>query len=120
MNTCIFCKIINKELPAHIIYEDADFLAFLSISPDAPGHTLVIPKQHHRWVWDYPEMGPYFEVAKKIALAQKKAFNEELIVSKVVGDEVEHAHVHILPRRETSGDKKDFEGNKKRIIENLE
>jgi histidine triad (HIT) family protein len=119
MENCIFCKIINKEIPAHIVYENDSFLVFLSISPDAPGHSLVIPKQHHRWVWDYPIMGEYFDVVRKIALAQRKAFNEEMIVSKVVGDEVPHAHVHVIPRREISGDKRDFEGNKKKIIDNL-
>jgi histidine triad (HIT) family protein len=119
MENCIFCKIVKKELPSHVVYEDLDFLAFLSISPDAPGHTLVIPKSHHRWVWDYPNLGAYYEVARKIARAQQKAFGEELIVSKTVGDEVPHAHIHVLPRRETPGDKKDFEENKKKIVEQL-
>ncbi len=119
MSDCIFCKIIKKEIPATIVYEDADFLAFLSISPDAPGHTLIIPKTHYRWVWDYPDLGKYYDVARKIAIAQRKAFGEELIVSKVVGEDVEHAHIHVIPRRETPGDKKDFEGNAKKIRENL-
>ncbi len=119
MEDCIFCKIVKKEIPAHIVYEDDTFLAFLSISPEAPGHTLIIPKVHYRWVWDYPQVGEYYEIAKKIARAQQKAFNEEMIVSKIVGDEVHHAHVHVIPRRETEGDKQDFDGNKRKIVENL-
>jgi histidine triad (HIT) family protein len=120
MPDCVFCKIIKKELPAHIVYEDKDFLGFLDIRPEAPGHTLLIPKTHYRWIWDVPNIGEYYEAARRIALAQKKAFKEDMVVTKAVGEEVPHAHVWLIPRRETKGDKNDFEGNKKKIIENLE
>ncbi len=116
---CIFCKIINKEIPANIVYENDDFLAFLDIRPQSPGHTLVIPKSHYRWVWDVPNIGQYYEVVRNIALAQKKAFNSEMIVSKVVGEEVHHAHVWVLPSKETLGNKDDFAGNARLIRENL-
>jgi len=120
MNDCIFCKIVKKEIPAHIVYDDEDFLAFLSIDPRSPGHTLVIPKKHYRWVWDVPEVGKYFEVARKIALAQQKAFKQDAIWSQVVGEEVPHAHIWVFPHpKETPGDKMDFETNKKKIVENL-
>lgn len=119
MNNCIFCSIIAKEIPAHIVYEDAGFLAFLDIRPQSPGHTLVVPKAHYRWVWDVPAAGEYFEVVKKIALAQKKAFAQECVLSKVVGEEVEHAHIWVFPSKETIGDKMDFEKNKKAIIDAL-
>jgi histidine triad (HIT) family protein len=119
MENCIFCKIINKEIPAHIVYEDYNFLAFLDINPQSPGHTQVIPKKHCRWVWDVPNNTEYFEVVKKIALAQRKAFNTDFVLSRIVGDEVEHAHIWIFPNRDVSGDKKDFEINKKKIIESL-
>lgn len=119
MTPCIFCKIVKKEIPAHIVYEDNAFLAFLDINPRSPGHVQVIPKEHHRWVWDVPNAGEYFEVAKKIALAQQKAFNTELIHSKIEGEEVTHAHIWLFPNREVEGDLKDFEKNKKKIIENL-
>ncbi len=126
MENCIFCKIIKKEIPAHIVYEDDNFLAFLDINPQSPGHCQVIPKEHHRWVWDLPvqagvpgNIGAYFEVARKIAKAQMKAFDTEWILSKIVGDEVEHAHIWIYPNNKVSGDKKDFEENAKKIIENL-
>jgi histidine triad (HIT) family protein len=115
MNTCIFCKIVNKEVPAEIVYEDSDFMAFLDINPLSPGHTLVIPKQHARWVWDVSNAGDYFEIAKKVALAQRKAFDTEFILSKVVGDEVHHAHIWIFPNSEVKGDKKDLRGNADKI-----
>jgi histidine triad (HIT) family protein len=119
MENCIFCKIIKKEIPAHIVYEDENFLAFLDINPQSPGHTQVIPKKHTRWVWDYENTNAYFELAKKIALAQRKAFNTDFILSRIVGDEIHHAHIWVFPNREIVGDKKDFENNRKKIVENL-
>lgn len=112
---CIFCKIIKGEIPSHKVYEDADFLAFLDIDPLSPGHTLIIPKHHYRWVWDVPHAGAYFEVAQKIALAQKKAFQTDLVLSKIVGEEVPHAHIWVYPDRDVAGDKKDFVTNAEKI-----
>src|SRR3989338_7659008 len=116
---CIFCKIINKEIPAHIVYEDENFLAFLDIHPQSPGHTQVIPKEHFRWVWDVPNAGEYFEVAKKIAVSQRKAFKTDWILSKIVGDEVEHAHIWVFPGNDATGDKNDFKQNAEKILEFL-
>ena len=112
---CVFCKIVNKELPAEIVYEDDNFLAFLSIDPVSPGHTLVIPKEHHRWVWDVPNAGEYFEIAKKIAKAQQKAFNTEMIRSQIFGEEVPHAHIWVFPNDKTVGDAKDLKTNAEKI-----
>lgn len=120
MENCIFCKIVNRIIPANIVYEDDNFLAFLDINPQSPGHTQIIPKEHYRWVWDVPNAGEYFEVAKKIALAQRKAFNTDFILSRIVGDEVHHAHIWVFPNREVVGDKKDFEGNLKKLVEKLD
>lgn len=117
---CIFCKIIAGNIPSHKVYEDDNFLAFLDISPCSPGHTQVIPKKHHRWVWDYPNVGEYFEVVRKIAKAQQKAFDTDWILSKIVGDEVEHAHIWVYPNFDIEGDKKDFEENARKIINSLE
>ncbi|MFA6445938.1 MAG: HIT domain-containing protein [Candidatus Paceibacterota bacterium] len=120
MNNCIFCKIINKEIPAYILYEDDDFLAFLDIRPLSPGHTLVIPKKHYRWVWQVEDIGKYFEMVQKVAQALQKSFGTDAIHSKIIGEEVEHAHVWIYPDPKTArGEKKDFEGNKEKIVENL-
>jgi histidine triad (HIT) family protein len=119
MDNCVFCKIVIKEIPAEIVYEDNDFLAFLDIHPQSPGHTQVIPKEHYRWVWEVPNAGEYFELAKKIALALGKTFNTDFILSRIVGDEVEHAHIWVFPNREVKGDKEDFKGNAEKIMENL-
>lgn len=127
---------MNKDIPAHIVYENDHYIAFLDIHPQSPGHTLVIPKKHYRWVWDLParglvskindfsredreNLGDYFEVAQKIALAQKQAFHQDAIWSKVMGDEVPHAHIWVFPHMSTPGNKNDFEGNKKKIVEAL-
>ena len=119
MKDCIFCKIVNKEIPAHIVYEDRDFLAFLDIRPQSPGHTLVVPKKHYRWVWDVSNIGDYFEIAQRIALAQRKAFGEDKIVAKIVGEEIPHAHIWLIPDWNAKGDKNDFEENKRKLIEAL-
>ena len=110
----IFAKIIRGEIPCYKVYEDDTFMAFLDINPRASGHVQVIPKEHTRWVWDVPNAGAYFEVVRKIAKAQQRAFNTELVRSQIFGDEVPHAHIWIWPNEE-SGSKKDFEGNAEKI-----
>jgi len=120
MENCIFCKIANKKASAHVVYEDDNFIAFLDINPQSPGHCQVVPKKHYRWVWDVPNVGEYFEVVKKVAVAQQKAFGTDWILSKIVGDEVGHAHIWIYPAKagpdsKTQGDPKDFESNVDKI-----
>jgi histidine triad (HIT) family protein len=124
MENCIFCKIVKGEIPSHKVYEDENFLAFLDINPQSPGHCQVIPKKHCRWVWDVENFGEYFEVVKKVALAQQKAFDTKWILSKIVGDEVEHAHVWIYPAKagldsESTDDPKNFAQNAEKIKNNL-
>jgi len=116
---CIFCKIVAGDIPAYKIYEDEHFLAFLDIHPQSPGHVQVIPKAHIRWVWDVPNIEGYFAVARKIALAQRQAFQTDWILSKIVGDQVPHAHIWVFPNDKVTGDKLDFETNKQKIIQNL-
>ena len=96
---CIFCKIVKGEIPCHKIYEDDNFFAFLDINPISHGHTLLIPKIHYRWVYDVLEFGEYWQVAKKITLAIKNcSLNPEYVSFLTMGKEVEHAHIHIIPR----------------------
>lgn len=121
MENCIFCKIVKGEIPCTKIYEDRDFLAFLDINPLGPGHTQIIPKKHYRWVWDLPaeagvpgNIGEYFAVAQKIALAQKKAFGADIVRSQVYGEEIAHAHIWVWP--EIVGNTEDLEGNAEKII----
>ena len=98
---CVFCKIINKEIPSYFFYEDDDFFAFLDARPLNPGHVLIIPKKHYRWVWDIRE--EYSSVVNKVAKALKKAFSIDYVQSIVMGDEVPHAHIHLIPRFKDDG-----------------
>ncbi|OGG63644.1 hypothetical protein A3D66_02970 [Candidatus Kaiserbacteria bacterium RIFCSPHIGHO2_02_FULL_50_9] len=111
---CVFCKITRGEIPSIKIYEDADYLAFMDIRPRAPGHALVIPKQHYRWVWDVPDIGTYFEKARDVARAIQKAFSTDMVHSKVEGEEVHHAHIWLYP------DPKNTPGNKDNLVGNAE
>lgn len=97
MDDCIFCKIVKGEIPSYKIYENDNFLAFLNIYPATQGYTLVIPKQHYRWVWDVENIGEYFEVCQKVAKHFQKVSENDGIYSMILGEEVPHAHVHIIP-----------------------
>ncbi|OGG48017.1 hypothetical protein A2761_01410 [Candidatus Kaiserbacteria bacterium RIFCSPHIGHO2_01_FULL_51_33] len=113
---CVFCKITRGEIPSIKIYEDADYLAFMDIRPRAPGHALVIPKQHYRWVWDVPDIGTYFEKARDVARAIQKAFSTDMVHSKVEGEEVHHAHIWLYPDpKNTLGNKDNLVGNAEKI-----
>jgi histidine triad (HIT) family protein len=94
--TCIFCKIAKGEIPCYKVYEDKDFLAFLDIHPLNKGHCLIIPKKHYRWVYDI-DNADYWKIANKIA--KKLVKNGAEYVSFITwGLEVEHAHIHVVPR----------------------
>ncbi|MHB8860439.1 MAG: HIT family protein [Minisyncoccota bacterium] len=110
--SCIFCKIVAGEIPAHKVYEDDTYLAFLDIRPLSPGHTLIIPKAHYRWVWDVEDQGSYFEVVRKIAKALQKISGTDEVHMKVIGEEIEHAHVWVFPAPDKAhGKKDDFAAN---------
>lgn len=106
---CIFCKIINKEIPANIVYEDEYVLAFLDITQGTKGHTLVIPKKHSKNLLEVDEesLTHVFTTTQKIAKAIQKAFNP--IGINVINNtnkplqSVFHFHVHIIPRYENDG-----------------
>lgn len=101
MADCIFCKIGRGEIPAEKTYEDADFVAFLDIHPKAPGHTLLIPKQHQEWVWDLPDdvYEKLFIVSRTLARKLKEDRNADYVQLSIVGKDVPHAHVHLIPRK---------------------
>lgn len=122
MKDCIFCKIVAGEIPAEKVYEDADYMAFMDIHPQSPGHIQVIPKKHYRFVWDIPgsETPAYFMVVQKLAKAIQKAFGIDAVFSKVMGDEVHHAHVWLFPNPyEAQGDANDLKGNAEKIRNSL-
>ncbi len=98
MEKCIFCEIAKGKIPCFKVFENEKFLAFLDINPRNEGHTLVIPKEHFRWVWDVPYLGEYFEVVGKVANALRKTMGTDFIVSFIIGEEIPHAHVHLVPR----------------------
>ncbi len=106
--SCIFCKIINKEIPADIVYEDDDILAFNDIAPQAPTHILAIPKQHIDSLADLKDMGiagKLLSVLKK--LAKEKGFNESgyrIVINhgRHGGQAVAHLHFHLLGGRQMS------------------
>ena len=116
MDTCIFCKIVAGTVPAHRVYEDEHYVAFLDIRPLSAGHTLVIPKEHHRFVWDVTGIGDYFAVVQKVAKALQQISGTDEVHMKVIGEEVEHAHVWVFPSPDKAqGDKNDFETNAKNL-----
>lgn len=105
MAECIFCKIIAGEIPGIKIYEDDLVFAFLDIGPINPGHTLVIPKEHHQSSSTIPEAtaGRMFKVGSRIGVALKRAldcdaFNLHLADGSTAGQVVMHAHLHVIPR----------------------
>ncbi|MDE2213064.1 MAG: HIT domain-containing protein [Patescibacteria group bacterium] len=116
VENCVFCKIVAGEIPSTKVYEDDAYLAFLDIRPQAPGHTLIIPKQHYRWVWDVPNVGEYFERVRSIALALQSSFGTEEVHCRVIGEEVPHAHVWVYPApNKARGAKDAFSENAERI-----
>ncbi len=95
----LFTRIVNGEIPCHKIAETEDFLAFLDVFPCAPGHTLVIPKQEIDYIFDL-EDGLYeglMKFSKQVAAAVEQAVPCKRIGVAVVGLEVPHAHVHLIP-----------------------
>ncbi len=101
MNDCVFCQIVAKTVPADVVFENEHFLAFLNIKLVAPGHTLLIPKAHHPHLTETPDdtVGPIFIVAKQLMTKIKQALAADLVALMVVGIEVAHLHIHLIPRR---------------------
>lgn len=103
MEDCIFCKIIEGEIPSHKVYEDENTLAFLDTNPTSKGHTLVVPKKHVENIHEASDMEYIWNSLIKVSSAVKEAFNPEgLNISQnngeVAGQEVMHMHFHVTPR----------------------
>ena len=110
MEDCIFCKIINGEIPSNKIYESENFVAFLDIMPINPGHTLIVSKKHYENMDELPgELGEeLLRVIKTVARAIVKAVNADgynigMNNGRAAGQLVMHAHIHIIPRFKEDG-----------------
>ncbi|KFF15249.1 HIT family protein [Flavobacterium hydatis] len=126
----IFTKIVNGEIPSYKITEDDNFLAFLDVNPNAKGHTLCIPKQEINKIFDMDDelyLG-LMQFSKKVAIALEKTVPCKRVGMAVVGLEVPHAHVHLIPLNEmdemrfhnkVSLTKEEFEALAKSIQANL-
>lgn len=97
--TTIFSRIAAGEIPCHKVAEDDEFFAFLDINPVAAGHTLVIPKKEIDYIFDIddPMLGRMMAFAKRVAQAQEAAIPCKRVGLAVVGLEVPHAHIHLIP-----------------------
>tara|TARA_B100000886_G_scaffold258237_1_gene183251 strand:- start:468 stop:860 length:393 start_codon:yes stop_codon:yes gene_type:complete len=127
----IFTKIINKDVPAHIIFEDEYFISFLDINPLTIGHSLVVPKTEVDYIFDLEEgyLNKILIFSKKIAGALERSTKCSRVGLKVVGLEVLHAHVHLIPftnekemdfiNKRLKLDESDFTSLLKKIRDNL-
>jgi len=100
----IFTKIINREIPGHIVAEDDKYIAFLDINPLVIGHALVVPKQEVDYIFDLSDedLAGLHIFAKIIADAIKKAYPCKKVGEAVIGLEVPHAHIHLIPIQKES------------------
>ena len=95
----IFTRIINREIPAHIVAEDDRFIAFLDVMPLVEGHVLIVPKQEVDYIFDLDDttLADMMVFAKSVAVALKKTILCKRIGVAVIGLEVPHTHVHLVP-----------------------
>ena len=95
----IFTKIITGEIPSYKVAEDDNFIAFLDINPNAKGHTLVVPKKEENKIFDLPEddYRALMDFSYRVAKALEKAVSCKRIGMSVIGLEVPHVHVHLIP-----------------------
>lgn len=106
---CIFCRIVEKEIPSACVYEDEQTLAFLDINPVSKGHTLVIPKKHYGSLTETPDnvLEEVIRTVKKVARGQMKALgvgslNVTQANGPLAGQVVPHVHFHVIPRFESA------------------
>jgi len=110
MENCLFCKIAKGEIPCNKLYEDNDIMAFLDIRPTTKGHTLIIPKKHEETLLETkPELlAKMLPIIQQIAKVEKeifaaKGFNIGINIGKEAGQEVNHTHIHLIPRYGNDG-----------------
>jgi histidine triad (HIT) family protein len=106
--SCLFCAIVGGETPAHVVWSDEAFVAFLDHRPLFPGHTLLVPRAHIETLWDVPEdlLGPLARATQRVSVAVRDAMGADGIfdaINNVVSQSVPHLHVHVVPRRRKDG-----------------
>ena len=107
-SSCAFCKVVNGEVSARLVFEDEISLAFLDHRPVFPGHCLLIPKQHYETLTELPVnlIGPFFTNAQLLARAVESAMEAHgtfVAMNNRVSQSVPHLHVHVVPRRRKDG-----------------
>jgi histidine triad (HIT) family protein len=105
---CRFCQIIAGDEAAHLVFEDAQTVAFLDNRPLFPGHSLLVPRDHHETLADLPDelVGPLFANARLLSVAVPKAVSKPgsfVALNNVVSQSVPHLHVHVVPRKPKDG-----------------
>jgi histidine triad (HIT) family protein len=105
MPNCIFCKIAKGEIPANKLYEDDKVVAFFDMAPKAPGHVLLIPKPHYEWFYEMPDdvSDDVFRTAKRLALELKNTYKADFVRLNIVGTDIPHVHLHLIPQRLNPG-----------------
>lgn len=121
MKDCIFCKIINKELPTRTIYEDKDIQVIMNTNPITDGHLLILPKKHYENIFDIKEETIAHSIKvlreKLYPLIKEKLNCEGLTIceNNFLGQEIKHFHIHVIPRYKD--DNVDFSYNKDKITD---
>jgi histidine triad (HIT) family protein len=105
---CAFCRVIAGDEEGSIVFEDEISLAFLDNRPLFPGHSLLVPREHHETLWDLPDelIGPLFMNARLLSRAVREAMNAQgafVAMNNVVSQSVPHFHVHVVPRNRKDG-----------------
>ncbi|WP_347309909.1 HIT family protein [Defluviimonas sp. SAOS-178_SWC] len=98
-SSCLFCRIAAGDLPAYRVYEDGRIVAFLDLHPIREGHTLIVPRQHHRWFEDLPAdlASEITHLAQRIARGLKALYRVDRVAMFYTGTHVPHVHAHVVP-----------------------
>jgi histidine triad (HIT) family protein len=105
---CRFCSVVSGRLEAEVVFEDEVSLAFLDHRPLFPGHSLLVPREHHETIWDLPDVliAPLFANARLLSAAVREAMRAKgafIALNNVVSQSVPHLHVHVVPRNPKDG-----------------
>ncbi len=102
MENCIFCKIAAGDVPSEKVHhEGAEIVSFPNIKPVRPGHTLITPVEHYQWFWELPDelADKLFKVARTLAKELKEKTGADYIHLSIVGRDVPHVHIHLIPEK---------------------